>query len=117
MNKTINLTGEDTKQMREFIEQQWSVLTTKCDGKQNTLIQLPNEYIKPSTDEGHFRFNEQYYWDSYFISLGIDNEKLVTGMLDNLISLFDEFQLLFSCKFVAHNATCFLLSALFFKSV
>jgi len=94
MNKTLELTKNDISPMLDYISEQWGVLTTTCDGTADTLIQLPNPYIKPSTDQGHFRFNEQYYWDSYFIALGLNDEQMVTGMLDNLVALYKEFKLI-----------------------
>ncbi len=94
MDKTLKLTKNDIAQLLDYIDNQWGVLTTTCDGTADTLIQLPNPYIKPSTDQGHFRFNEQYYWDSYFIALGLDDKQFVSGMLENLISLYREFKLI-----------------------
>lgn len=76
------------------IEEYWLTLTRKSTKRNSTLIALPNSYVVPSVGNDHFSFEEQYYWDSYFTALGIDNEKLVSGMLDNLIFMFEEFGLI-----------------------
>jgi alpha,alpha-trehalase len=59
-----------------------------------SLIGLPYPYIVPSINNQHFSFEEQYYWDSYFIARGLDiktHETEITGMLDNLIFQFNRF--------------------------
>ena len=85
---------EDIKPLLDYIDDQWSVLLNSHKQNHTTLIPLPNQYITPSSDEGYFRFDEQYYWDSYFTALGLDDEKLVSGMLDNLIHQYKLFGLI-----------------------
>lgn len=92
--KTPNLHIEDLLDAQEHIEGYWKTLTKKTTKKSSTLIALPDPYVVPSASDGHFAFDEQYYWDSYFIALGIDNESLVEGMLDNLIYMFEQFGLI-----------------------
>src|SRR5262249_12646024 len=44
-----------------------------------------------------FDFNEMYYWDNYFMVQGLldkDHEKLVIGVLDNLVSLYQRFKII-----------------------
>jgi alpha,alpha-trehalase len=76
------------------IDNYWQTLTRKSTKNNSTLIALPNPYVVPSIGNDHFAFEEQYYWDSYFSALGIDNEQLVEGMLDNLIYMFEQFGLI-----------------------
>ena len=55
----------------------------------NSLIPLPNPYIVPGG-----RFNEIYYWDSYFTMLGLrlsDRVVDIKNMIDNFAYLIDQF--------------------------
>jgi alpha,alpha-trehalase len=78
----------------EYISSYWPALTKHQTTNRDTLIGLPHPYIIPSPGNDHFSFEEQYYWDSFFTSLGLNDEMLVTGMLDNLIYMFDKFGLI-----------------------
>ncbi len=88
------LTKSEVKNAELFINDYWQKLIRKTPNDTATLVGLPNEYVVPSVGTNGFMFEEQYYWDSYFTSLGIDDENLVTGMLDNLIFLFEKFGLI-----------------------
>jgi alpha,alpha-trehalase len=77
-----------------YIEDYWHKLQRKTVQNDATLINLPHPYIVPSEGREGFAFNEQYYWDSYFTAIGLNDEKLVTGMLDNLIFLYESFGLI-----------------------
>jgi alpha,alpha-trehalase len=91
--KTI-LDKTDVQDALSHIDKYWKTLTRKSTSANSTLIALPNPYVVPSPGNDHFAFEEQYYWDSYFTAIGIDDEKLVEGMLDNLIFMFEEFGLI-----------------------
>jgi alpha,alpha-trehalase len=88
------LTQADVADALQHIDGYWKKLLRKTTKDNSTLIDLPYEYIVPSPGNDHFSFEEQYYWDSYFTALGINDEKLVSGMLDNLIDLFERFGLI-----------------------
>ena len=92
--KQTDLSLSDVQPALDAIEGYWQTLTRKSTDENSTLIALPHPYVVPSAGNDHFSFEEQYYWDSYFTSLGIDNEELVSGMLDNLIYLFENFGLI-----------------------
>jgi alpha,alpha-trehalase len=66
------------------IEQLWEVLKRNADQglEGSSLIPLPHPYIVPGG-----RFNEIYYWDSYFTMLGL----AVSGRLDLIRSMLDNF--------------------------
>jgi len=51
----------------EHIDELWTVLTRRNRVTRGSLIALPHSYIVPGG-----RFNEQFYWDSYFIMLGLN---------------------------------------------
>ncbi len=92
--KQINLDHHELSDALQHIDDYWKTLTRTSTNFNSTLIALPHPYIVPSPGNDTFAFEEQYYWDSYFTSLGIDNEELVSGMLDNLIYMFDQFGLI-----------------------
>lgn len=63
------------------IEQLWDTLTIKHVRTAGSLIGLPHPYVVPGG-----RFSEQFYWDSYFIMLGLAQSgrwKLIDGMVKN----------------------------------
>ena len=74
---------------------EWPKLERQHHEDQGTLVGLPHPYIVPAEDpKASFRFEEQYYWDSYFTALGLNDKKhqaLIEGMLENLLFLFNRF--------------------------
>lgn len=92
--RKTELSRHDLEEALNHIDDYWNTLTRTSTKLSSTLIALPNPYIVPSPGNDKFAFEEQYYWDSYFTSLGIDDEDLVSGMLDNLIFMFEEFGLI-----------------------
>lgn len=66
---------------REHIRNLWPVLVRRNRKDRGSLIALPYKYIVPGG-----RFQCQFYWDSYFIMLGLaaDSEwKMIEGMVRN----------------------------------
>ena len=73
----------------EHIEQLWSVLKRPSDQiiEGSSCIPLPNPYIVPGG-----RFNEIYYWDSYFTQLGLVKSgeiETVRHMVENFAHLIE----------------------------
>ncbi len=67
--------------MLRHIERLWSFLERRNRIDRGSLTALPYKYIVPGG-----RFNEQFYWDSYFIMLGLAAEKkwdIVEAMVKN----------------------------------
>jgi len=65
----------------EHIDELWKFLERRNRVTRGSLSSLPYKYIVPGG-----RFNEQFYWDSYFIMLGlasISNWKMIEGMMKN----------------------------------
>lgn len=88
----IDIDIEALASVIQEIERNWTILEKSNTHNKGTLIGLPHPYIVPALENGQFTFEEQYYWDSYFISLGLDtHQKLSEGMLDNLIYLLDQY--------------------------
>jgi alpha,alpha-trehalase len=81
------IAGQD---VRDHIDRLWSVLERKPDDQRpySSRLPLPDRYIVPGG-----RFNEIYYWDSYFTMLGLEESgrrDLIDAMLRNFAHLIDE---------------------------
>jgi alpha,alpha-trehalase len=75
------------------IEDTWDSLVRSQPVDAGTLIGLPRPYVVPSADTGGM-FQEMYYWDSFFISLGLigtPREQLVVDMAENMAHLLERF--------------------------
>ncbi len=75
--------------VREYIDLLWDDLGRSADVENNhsSLIALPKPYIVPGG-----RFQEIYYWDSYFTMLGLvvsGRVRIIENMVDNFAYLID----------------------------
>jgi alpha,alpha-trehalase len=75
----------------EHIEELWNVLQRQADkpAEGSSLIALPHPYIVPGG-----RFEEIYYWDSYFTMLGLaksDKWNVIENMIENFAYLINTF--------------------------
>lgn len=82
-----SVSGDKTENLNAFIDLTWKTLTKMPEDTLQTssLLQLPHSYLIPGG-----RFQEIYYWDSYFSALGLikgGNLTLVKNMLDNFVDL------------------------------
>ena len=71
--------------LKQHIAELWPILTrsTARVPEHSSLLALPEAYVVPGG-----RFNEIYYWDSYFTMLGLEDEPaLRRGMVDNFAHL------------------------------
>ena len=75
------------------IDKLWHVLERKPDdaprAQYSSLLPLPQPYVVPGG-----RFDEVYYWDSYFTMLGLEEsgrDDLALGMVENFASLIDRY--------------------------
>lgn len=67
----------------------WHHLERRNRRDRGSLIALPYKYVVPGG-----RFNEQFYWDTYFIMLGLAVEErwdLIEGMIKNFAYLMRKF--------------------------
>lgn len=67
--------------IHQHIDELWEVLERRNRRNRGSLVAVPYKYIVPGG-----RFNEQFYWDSYFIMLGLAKYKkwsLIDGMMKN----------------------------------
>jgi alpha,alpha-trehalase len=73
----------------QHISRLWTELERRNRRDKGSLIALPYKYIVPGG-----RFDEQYYWDSYFIMLGLASEGRwddIEGMLKNFVHMIRKF--------------------------
>ena len=73
----------------QHISQLWHELERRNRRDRGSLIALPYAYIVPGG-----RFNEQFYWDSYFIMLGLAADErwdVVEGMVKNFAYMIRKF--------------------------
>ena len=84
----IFATNPDTN-ISEHIQALWHHLERRNRRDRGSLIALPYMYIVPGG-----RFNEQFYWDSYFIMLGlaVDGKwELIEGIIKNFAYMLNRF--------------------------
>lgn len=77
---------------REHIADLWKVLERRNRRDRGSLIALPHKYVVPGG-----RFSEQFYWDTYFIMLGLAVDKrwdLIEGMMKNYAYMIRKFGLI-----------------------
>lgn len=73
----------------DHISTLWTVLERRNRRDRGSLVALPYPYIVPGG-----RFSEQFYWDSYFIMLGLaaDNRwNMIEGMIKNYCYMIRKF--------------------------
>ena len=87
--KSLEFQTDTTKTMYEHINTMWDKLTRGPDEEIpfSSRIALPNKYVVPGG-----RFQEIYYWDSYFTLEGLlagDRADLAKNMVDNFSHLIN----------------------------
>ncbi|MFA5995315.1 MAG: trehalase family glycosidase [Patescibacteria group bacterium] len=79
----------------EYINNYWPQLISNIQTDRGIFIGLPHPFVTPSNKIFQ---NDQFYWDSYFIILGlVTNPKYINvakNMVDNLCHLFDRFHII-----------------------
>lgn len=89
---TDSYVADPNQNVVSHIDTLWDVLRRNPDAGQqpySSLLPLPNPYVVPGG-----RFNEIYYWDSYFIMLGLEasgRHDLTRDTLDNFATLVDRY--------------------------
>lgn len=68
--------------VEEHIDRLWSVLTRRTYRSRGSLMALPYPYIVPGG-----RFSEMFYWDTYFIMLGL----ATTGRYDEIDNMMKNY--------------------------
>lgn len=92
-----DLRPEDVQIARDYIREFWTRLERYHPKDDESLLGLPKPYLVPSYDEhASFDYDELYYWDSFFMVQGMldeQHEELVSGILEDLLSLFRRFKI------------------------
>jgi alpha,alpha-trehalase len=87
----VPFTPVPNQDVRGYILDAWDWLTRKPDQAEpfSSLLPLPHPYVVPGG-----RFSEIYYWDSYFVMLGLEEDgrfDLARDVLANIASLIDRY--------------------------
>ena len=87
----IAFESDTNRSIQDHLETLWNVLKRDADSSKSisTLLGLPFPYIVPGG-----RFNEIYYWDSYFTMLGLEVSKeysTILHMVDNFAHMIDQY--------------------------
>lgn len=80
---------DGTLPARQHVTELWSELERRNRRDRGSLLSLPYPYIVPGG-----RFEEQFYWDSYFIMLGLAADKrwlMIEGMMKNYAYMLRKF--------------------------
>lgn len=91
-HRRLEYAPDDATTAREHVTNLWPVLRRRNRKNRGSLIALPYEYVVPGG-----RFSEQFYWDSYFIMLGLaaDGEwSTISGMMHNYAYMARKFGLI-----------------------
>ena len=86
---SIDYQSDTSKPVEQHLEDLWHILTRKPAKAEGSLIELPYPYIVPGG-----RFQEMYYWDSYFTILGLQTSgkiDLIENIADNFAYLINKF--------------------------
>ncbi|WP_338294349.1 trehalase family glycosidase [Planctobacterium marinum] len=84
--KEVKASDAVQRDMLQYISSMWTHLLRKPDAiSGNSLIELPRPYIVPGG-----RFQEIYYWDTYFTALGLCED----GHYQLVLDMFSNFQYL-----------------------
>lgn len=90
MQLLLRETGKYTDCLK-YIKLYWEKITYYHPKDKGKHLGLPNRFVSPSNDI--FK-NDQFYWDSYFVILGLvksGKTRLAKGMVENLAWLFERF--------------------------
>lgn len=82
--------SDASKTPREHIGELWKVLERRNRRDRGSLIAIPYPYVVPGG-----RFSEQFYWDSYFIMLGLEVDgrwDMIDNMMKNYAYMLRKFQ-------------------------
>lgn len=86
MTKSI----EQYRKCLDYIDAYWPRIARRQEQDEGTLIGLPRPYVCAN----HDMFKELYYWDSYFIMLGLEHtrhEEFVEHITENALYLLRRF--------------------------
>lgn len=80
---------KNLKEAQRYIRSQWKEMTFHLSKDKGVHIGLPHPFVAPSGRRSAFA-NDQFYWDSYFIILGllfVGKLEISKGMVENFVYL------------------------------
>lgn len=80
--ESLEYHSDTTKAIFEHLDGLWEILTREPAEAKGSLIALPHPYIVPGG-----RFQEIYYWDSYFSILGLQTSRRI-DLIENIVNNF-----------------------------
>lgn len=86
--------AKDYKDCLRYIEKYWKQITCSFPKDKFTKIGLPHKFISPN---GVIYKNDQFYWDSYFIILGLvkcGRVGLAKGIINNFLFMQKRFNII-----------------------
>lgn len=78
--------------VEQHVNELWPVLTQETFKTEGSILALPKPYIVPGS-----RYKTHFYWDSYFIMLGLsvsDNWEVIEDMIKNLAYMQRRFNII-----------------------
>ncbi|MCU0471023.1 MAG: alpha,alpha-trehalase TreF [Arcicella sp.] len=87
--ESIDYQSDTSISIKNHLENLWQILTREPTQATGSLIELPYPYVVPGG-----RFQEMYYWDSYFTILGLQVSRkidLIENIIDNFAYLINQF--------------------------
>jgi len=96
MEQTLStsIKTKDYAKCLHYIEKFWKEITFYYPRDEYTHLGLPNKFVSPN---GGIYKNDQFYWDSYFIILGLvkcGRAELAKGMIDNFLFIQKRFNII-----------------------
>ena len=91
MEKQHASTNNPYQATLEYIQAFWSKIIRSTPNDKGTLIGLPKPYFVPSQDP---IFIEMFYWDTYFIALGLigtEHQNRILDMCENFAHMYKRF--------------------------
>ncbi|MFY7889844.1 MAG: alpha,alpha-trehalase TreF [Spirosomataceae bacterium] len=79
---TTEYHSDTSKSIEQHLHELWDVLTRHSNAQRDSCILLPFPYIVPGG-----RFQEIYYWDSYFTMLGLQVSRRI-DLIENMVANF-----------------------------
>ncbi len=89
--REVDYQSDTSKPVEDHINKLWDILSRvpEKEGFYSSRVALPYPYVVPGG-----RFNEIYYWDSYFTMLGLEvsgRVDLIEGMVQNFAHMIENF--------------------------
>ena len=93
-NTSEKINSKDYKECLRYIEKYWKKITCYHPEDKYRHLGLPNRFVSPN--DGIYK-NDQFYWDSYFIILGLvkcGRAELAKGIIENFIFMQKRFNII-----------------------